>query len=181
MIQPCPASWFNETAQGHRLTQICSSSWADTGASAAEFEIQVAVAKVHGQMREKRMATEDTLVICDLATLQMWRHKLRSNMWTRNLPTVQFQLPEFSYEQNNNLAALASGFQGACGCASGGFFMSVTVVATIGSYFMSGSRFANINLPQVVFEYHCPCCAFRQDLGPVLGAVATAKTCRTHA
>ena len=96
------------------------------------------------------MATEDTLVICDLATLQMWRHKLRSNMWTRNLPTVQFQLPEFSYEQNNNLAALASGFQGACGCASGGFFMSVAVVATIGSYFMSGSRFANVNLPQVV-------------------------------
>ena len=96
------------------------------------------------------MTTEDTLVICDLATLQMWRQQLRSNMRIRNLSTVQFRLPGFSCEQNDNLSALASGFQRACGCASGGFFMSVTVVATIGSYFISGNRLTNINLLQVV-------------------------------
>lgn len=103
-----------------------------------------------GITRGRRMAIENMLVIGDLASLQMWRRQLRNIMQPRNLPAVQFQLQEFSGEQNRNFSALAGGFQRACGCASGGFFMSVTVVAIIVSYFVSGNHLSNINLPHVL-------------------------------
>ena len=96
------------------------------------------------------MAIENTLVIGDLASLQLWRRQLRDIMRPRNLPAVQFQLQEFSYEQNRNFSARASSFQRACGCASSGFFMSVTVVATVVSYFASGNHLSSINLPHVL-------------------------------
>ena len=96
------------------------------------------------------MPTENTLAIGDLASLDLWRQQLRSIMWSRNLPAVQFQLQEFSCEQNHSFSALASNFQKACGCASGGFFMSVTVVAFIVSYFESGNHLSNINLLNIL-------------------------------
>ena len=99
---------------------------------------------------ERRMAIENTLVIRDLASLQMWRHQLRNIMWPRNLPAVQFQLREFSGKQNRSFSALASSFQRACGCASSGFFMSVTVMVII-SYYVSGNHFSSINLRHVLF------------------------------
>ena len=96
------------------------------------------------------MATENTLVIRDLASLQMWRQQLHNIIQPRNLPAAQFQLQEFSLEQNQSLSALASSFQKACGCGSGSFVMSVTVVAIIVSYFVSGNHLSNINLRQVL-------------------------------
>lgn len=90
------------------------------------------------------------LVIRDLASLDLWGQQLRKIMWSRNLPAVQFQLQQFSCEQNHSFSALASGFQRACGCGSSGFFMSVTVVAMVISYFVSGNHISNLNLPQVL-------------------------------
>ena len=96
------------------------------------------------------MTIENTLVIRDLASLYLWGQQLRNIMWSRNLPAVQFQLQEFSCEQNQSFSALASSFQKACGCASSGFFMSVTDVAIVVSYFVSGNHLSNINLPHVL-------------------------------
>ena len=96
------------------------------------------------------MPTENTLVIGDLASLDLWRQQLRSIVGSRNVPAVQFQLQEFSCEQNQSFSALASDFQKACGCASGGFFMSVSVVAIIVSYFESGNHLSNINLLNIL-------------------------------
>jgi uncharacterized protein involved in propanediol utilization len=93
---------------------------------------------------------ENTLVIRDLASLDLWRQQLRKIMPSGNLPAVQFQLQEFSFEQNQSFSALASSFQKACGCGSGSFLMSVTVVAILVSYFVSGNRLSNINLRQVL-------------------------------
>jgi len=96
------------------------------------------------------MPTENTLVIGDLASLDLWKQQLRSIMGSRNLPTVQFQLQEFSCEQNQSFSALESDFRKACGCASGGFFMSVSVVAIIVSYFESGNHLSNIKLLNIL-------------------------------
>ncbi len=96
------------------------------------------------------MAIENTLVIGDSASLQLWRQQLPNVMRRRNLPAVQFELQEFSWEQNQSFSALASIFQKACGCASSGFLMSVTVVAMVVSYFVSGNHLSNINLPNVL-------------------------------
>jgi len=92
------------------------------------------------------MTTENTLVIRDLASLDLWGQQLRNIMWSGNLPAVQFQLQVFSYEQNQSFSALASSLQKACGCASSGFFMSVTVVAIVVSFFVSGNRLSDISL-----------------------------------
>jgi uncharacterized protein involved in propanediol utilization len=93
---------------------------------------------------------ENTLVIRDLASLDLWRQQLRKITWSWNLPAVQFQLQEFSLEQNQSFSALASGFQKACGCGSGSFLMSFTVVAILVSYFVSGNHLSNINLRNVL-------------------------------
>lgn len=96
------------------------------------------------------MTMENTLVIRDLASLDLWRQQLRKVTSSRNLPAVQFQLQEFSFEQNQSFSALASSFRQACGCGSGSFLMSVTVVAILVSYFVSGNHLSNINLPKVL-------------------------------
>jgi hypothetical protein len=93
---------------------------------------------------------EKTLVVRDLGSLDLWRQQLRMITWSWNLPAVQFQLQEFSSEQNQSFSALAGSFQKACGCGSGSFLMSFTVAAVIISYFVSGNRFSNINLRQVL-------------------------------
>lgn len=93
---------------------------------------------------------ENTLVIRDLASLDLWRQQLRKIMWSRNLPAVDFQLQKFSSEQNQSFSALARGFQNACGCGSGSFLMSVTAVAMLVSYFLSGNGLSNINLRNVL-------------------------------
>jgi hypothetical protein len=96
------------------------------------------------------MTIENTLMIRDLASLDLWRRQLRNIMWSRNLPAVQFQLQEFSREKNQSFSALARNYQKACGCASSGFFMSVAVVAFIVSYFVSGTHLSDINLSHVL-------------------------------
>lgn len=96
------------------------------------------------------MTIENTLVIRDHASLDLWGRQLRNFMWTRNLPAVQFQLREFSSEQNQSFSALARSFQNACGCASSGFFMSATVVAIVAYYFASGNHLSDINFSHVL-------------------------------
>lgn len=93
---------------------------------------------------------ENTFMIRDLASLDLWRQQLRKIMWSWNLPAVRFQLQEFSFEQNQSVSALAGSFQKACGCGSGSFLMSVTVVAMVVSYFVSGNRLSNISLRHVL-------------------------------
>lgn len=96
------------------------------------------------------MTIENTLMIHDLASLCSWRRKLCNIVWSQNLPAVQFQLQEFSGEQNQSFSALASGYQKSCGCASGGFFLSVTVITIVVSYFVSGDNLSNITLSRVL-------------------------------
>jgi hypothetical protein len=93
---------------------------------------------------------DDTLVIRDSASFQTWRRQLRAITLTGDMPAVSFQLPELSYEKNQSVSALASSYQKECGCASGGFFMSLTVVAIVVSYFVSGNHLSNINLRGVL-------------------------------
>lgn len=95
-------------------------------------------------------APDNTLVIRDAALLQAWRQQLRTIRRARNLPAPLFQLPGLSHEQNQSISALANSYQKACGCASGGFFMSATVVATVASFFVSGRHLTNITLTHVV-------------------------------
>ncbi len=101
-------------------------------------------------LTEQTRAADTALVIGDSASLERWRQHLRTLTRTRNLPAVQFQLHEFSCELNQSFSALASSFQKACGCASSGFFMSVTVVAIVVSFFVSGNHLSNINLLHVL-------------------------------
>ncbi len=96
------------------------------------------------------MADDNTLVIRDFASLQMWRRQLRNVVRPRGLPVVDFRLLELSSEENRSFSMLAGGYQRACGCASSGFFMTVTVVATVASYFVSGNHPAGINLRHVL-------------------------------
>lgn len=93
---------------------------------------------------------ENTVVIRDLASVDLWRQQLRKIMWSWNLPAVQFQLQEFSSEQNQSFSALAGSLQNACGCGSGSFFMSVAVVAMVVSYFLSGNLFSDISFTHVL-------------------------------
>lgn len=93
------------------------------------------------------MAGDSTHVIGDLVSLQAWTQQLRKTVKPGSLPIVLVQLPEFSDERNRSLSALANGYRTACGCASGGFFMSVAVVSGIAFYFMSGNTLSDINLP----------------------------------
>ena len=64
--------------------------------------------------------------------------------------------PPYSFNCRSSLAnrikvfGACQEFSGACGCASSGFFMSVTVVATVVSYFASGNHLSNITLPHVL-------------------------------
>ncbi len=95
-------------------------------------------------------APDDTLVIPDFASLQTWRRQVRTVTLTSNLPAILFELPEFSSEQNRIYSALVNDYQKACGCKSGGFFMSAAVVAIVISYFASGGRLSDINLMHVV-------------------------------
>jgi hypothetical protein len=93
---------------------------------------------------------DNTLVIRDSASFQTWRRQLHAITLTGNLPAVLFQLPELSYEKNQGMSALATSYQKACGCASGGFFMSLTVAAIVVSYFVSGHHLSDINLRRVL-------------------------------
>ena len=96
------------------------------------------------------MPGESRHVIGDLVSLQAWMLQLRTIIKPRSLPTVLVQLPEFSDERNRSLSVLANGYRMACGCASSGFFMSVAVVSSVASYFMSGNTLSDINFPHVL-------------------------------
>jgi len=98
---------------------------------------------------EQTRTADNTLLICDTASLRMWERQLRTFTPTYNLPAVVFQLPGFSDLQNRSLAALARGYQMECGCTIGSFFMSVTFVALLVSYFGSGGHLSDIHLAQV--------------------------------
>jgi hypothetical protein len=93
---------------------------------------------------------ENILVVRDLSSVHLWRQRLRQLDWTWNLPPVQFQLPDFSVEQNETFSALAAGFQRACGCGSGSFLMSAAVVAMVAIFFLSGNGFSDISFWNVL-------------------------------
>jgi hypothetical protein len=94
-------------------------------------------------------AADNTLLIFDIASLRMWERQLRAFTSRYSLPTVQFLLPGFSDLQNRSMSALAHDYRMECGCTSGSFFMSVTIIALLVSYFSSGGHFSGIHLAQV--------------------------------
>ena len=96
------------------------------------------------------MAGHNAHVIDDLASLQAWTQQLRTIISPHGLPAIVVQLPEFSDERNQSLSALANRYRTACGCASGGLFMSVAVVWLIASYFTSGNTLSDITFPHVL-------------------------------
>jgi hypothetical protein len=96
------------------------------------------------------MPAENAVVIRDLAALDRWRRQLRSTLWPQDLPTVQFQIRQVSPQQNDGFSALAGALQKACGCGIGGFFMTVTIVAMVVSFFVAGNRFSDLTLLQVL-------------------------------
>lgn len=92
----------------------------------------------------------ERLEIRDLASLGRWKRRLWSTTWQRKLPVAQFAFHELSSEQNQSLSVRAASLRNACGCVSSGLFMSVTVVATVVSYFLSGQRLFNVSLADVL-------------------------------
>ena len=92
------------------------------------------------------MSVDETHVICDRASLELWKRRLRSTLWARNLPAVEIRLRECMPGENQTLSVLANNLQQACGCASSGFFMSAAVVTMTVSYFTSEHRLSNIGL-----------------------------------
>jgi hypothetical protein len=100
--------------------------------------------------KENGMAGHSTHAIDDLVSLQAWTRQLRTIIRPQGLPAILVQLPEFSDEQNQSLSALANRYRTACGCTSGGLFMSVAVVSLLTSYFTSGNTFFDITFPHVV-------------------------------
>ncbi len=95
------------------------------------------------------MPAKNSLLINNHPTLDLWARQCRSLTWTRNLPVTQFQLAEFSHDLNHRFSLRVGNIQKACGCTSGGLFMSVTVITLIVTYFNSGNHFSNIGLSQV--------------------------------
>jgi hypothetical protein len=95
------------------------------------------------------MAAE-RLEIHDLASLDRWKRIVCSTVWPMELPAVHFALRELSDEQNRSISALAESLRNACGCASSGLFMSVTVVAAVSSYFISGNDSSSLGLVDVL-------------------------------
>lgn len=100
-------------------------------------------------MRNHFAAPDETIQIRDFESLQAWTQQLYSIVQPRNLSNVQFELRELSDEQNRSVSALANGWRTACGCASGSFLMSVTVVSLIANHFVSGGHFVDIGMRQV--------------------------------
>lgn len=87
-----------------------------------------------------------TIVIDDLASLELWRRQVHSMVSSHNLPAAQFQLQDLSREQNQQFSALAGRFQRACGCSSGAVFMVVGVVAMLVNFFTSADGLSDIGL-----------------------------------
>lgn len=73
----------------------------------------------------------DTVVICDLVSLEAWRRELHRFVRSKRLPAVEFRLADLAHEQNRSFSLLAAGYRKACGCAIGGLFMTIAVIATI--------------------------------------------------
>ena len=89
---------------------------------------------------------ESNIVIRDLSSVHRWRQRLRRLEWSWNLPPVQFQLQDFSAEQNATFSELAADFQKACGCGSGSFLMSAAAVTMLVLFFVSGNGIYDISL-----------------------------------
>ncbi len=92
---------------------------------------------------------DNTILICDLVTLRKWKKQLHSITLTYDLPDVWFQFSEFSDLQNRSMSTLANNYKMECGCTVGSYIMSITVIAIIVSFFISGGRLSNIHLTHI--------------------------------
>ena len=90
-------------------------------------------------MPQDALREPPTMSISDDDALARWRAAVRRTFWSRDLPIVTFALPGISHAQNRSLTARALELRHACGCASSGFFMSMTVVGLALTYFFSAS------------------------------------------
>ena len=90
-------------------------------------------------MPQDELREPPTMSISDDDALARWRVAVRRTFWSRDLPIVTFALPRLSHAQNRSLTARAIELRHTCGCASSGFFMSMTVVGLVLTYFFSAS------------------------------------------
>ena len=100
-------------------------------------------------MRNRTPAPCEVFQVRDLEMLQAWSRRLWTTVLPHRLPRVRFELSMFPDEVNESISALANGWRDACGCASGGFFMTISVVSSIWFYFSSGGRFTDLSLQHV--------------------------------
>lgn len=96
------------------------------------------------------MTTDKTFVICDIASLELWRGQLRSTTGSLRLPAVRFNLEALSEDQNQSFSVRAQSFRIACGCKSGSLVTSVAVAALIIYFFASGNRLSDISVLKVL-------------------------------
>jgi hypothetical protein len=94
------------------------------------------------------MASTEVFIVSDSTSLHVWLQQAGALQFWRRLPSVAFQLPEFSDDQNRRASVLANVYQRACGCKSGGFFMSIAAVTLVSWYFFTDGTLAGIGLAE---------------------------------
>jgi len=100
-------------------------------------------------VRSSTQSTDTTVAISDSESFQAWRRQVRGIAPFGKLPTVMFQLPQCSHEQNRSMSALANRYQKACGCTSGKFLMSATFAGIVVFYFVSGGHLSSVRLAHI--------------------------------
>jgi hypothetical protein len=91
----------------------------------------------------------ETIQIKDVDSFREWKSELAFRLLPRKEQLVEFQLPEFSREQNRTFSALLNEYQKACGCTTGGLTMSLAVVTSAFSYFLFGGRLSDIGIREI--------------------------------
>jgi hypothetical protein len=90
--------------------------------------------------------TENTILVCDARSLQMWRRQVRRVTGNRDIPAVVFALPQLPSGRNRSLSILATEYRTACGCTAGGLVMSLAVVTALSIYFWRGGGIGDIRI-----------------------------------
>lgn len=90
------------------------------------------------------------IVIDNQAAFEEWEKSLHRFNSNRDLKTYVFDIAEFSFYENLNISTEVDHYNAACGCKTGSFMMSLTVVTLICNFFISGGRFSEITFYQVL-------------------------------
>ena len=94
--------------------------------------------------------TREKIVIDNFPVFEEWEKSLHRFNSSRDFKTYVFNLPEFSFYENLNISTEVDYYNAACGCKTGSFMMSLSVVVLISNYFISGGRFSEITFYQLL-------------------------------